>query len=349
LLPRVVQAMDARRGGIGTDASPSNDEEEYMRIVIAAATAVLGLSASGVCAQNFPARPVRVVVPFSPGGATDIVTRIVAQRLTELWGQTVVVDNRAGAAGNIGGDIVVKAAPDGHTLLMTSGSIVTANPHMYRKMPFNPDTDLVAITNVASGPQVVAVNANFAAKTLKDLIAMAKAKPRTINFGSAGVGTQTHLAAENFATAAGIDVTHVPYKGEGPALADLVAGQIHFVTPNLSAAIGFVKQGKLRALGVTSKERSKQVPEVPAVAETLPGFENLGWFGLMAPKGTPRAVVDKVYQDTAKVLQSAEVRARFGELGMQPVGNTPAAFAQAIREESARWAKIIKVRNLYVD
>jgi tripartite-type tricarboxylate transporter receptor subunit TctC len=320
-----------------------------MRIVIAAATAILGLSVSGAGAQNFPARPVRVVVPFSPGGATDIVTRIVAQRLTELWGQTVVVDNRAGAAGNIGGDIVVKAAPDGHTLLMTSGSIVTANPHMYRKMPFNPDTDLVAITNVASGPQVVAVNASFAAKTLKDLIAMAKAKPKSINFGSAGVGTQTHLAAENFVTAAGIDVTHVPYKGEGPALADLVAGQIHFVTPNLSAAIGFVKQGKLRALGVTSKERSKQVPDVPAVAETLPGFENLGWFGLMAPKGTPRAVVDKVYQDTAKVLQSAEVRTRFGELGMQPVGNTPAAFAQAIKEESARWAKIIKVRNLYVD
>jgi tripartite-type tricarboxylate transporter receptor subunit TctC len=260
-----------------------------------------------------------------------------------------VVDNRAGAAGNIGGDIVAKAAPDGYTLLMTSGSIVTANQHMYRKMPFNPDTDLVAITNVASGPQIVAVNASFAAKTLKDFIAMAKAKPKSLNFGSAGVGTQTHLAAENFVTAAGIDATHVPYKGEGPAIADLVAGQIHFVTPNLSAAIGFVKQGKLRALGVTSKERSKQVPDVPAVAETLPGFENLGWFGLMAPKGTPRAVIDKVYSDTAKVLQAAEVRNRFEQIGMQPVANTPAAFAQAIKEESVRWAKIIKARNLYVD
>jgi tripartite-type tricarboxylate transporter receptor subunit TctC len=320
-----------------------------MRTSNAAVLAALFLAPPVLHAQGYPVRPVRIVVPFAPGGATDIVTRIVAQRLTETWGQTVVVDNRAGAAGNIGGDIVAKAAPDGYTLLMTSGSIVTANQHMYRRMPFNPETDLVAVTNVASGPQIVAVNAGFPAKTLKELIALAKAKPRTINFGSAGVGTQTHLAAENFVTAAGIDVIHVPYKGEGPALQELVGGQIQFVTPNLSAAIGFVQQGKLRALGVTSKERSKQVPSVPTVAETLPGFENLGWFGFMAPKGTARAVVERIHQDTAKVLQSAEVRGRFEQLGMEPVGNAPEAFARAIKEESARWAKIIKARNLYVD
>jgi tripartite-type tricarboxylate transporter receptor subunit TctC len=320
-----------------------------MRKLNACLLVALALSASIVSAQNFPARPVRIVVPFSPGGATDIVTRIVAQRLSESWGQTVVVDNRAGAAGNIGGDIVAKAAPDGHTLLMTSGSIVTANPHMYRKMPFDPAVDLVAVTNVASGPQVVVVNASYPAKTLKDFIAMAKAKPKTINFGSAGVGTQTHLAAENFVTAAGIDVTHIPYKGEGPALADLVGGQIQFVTPNLSAAIGFVKQGKLRALAVTSKERSKQLPNVPAASETLPGFENLGWFGFMAPRGTSRGIVERIHQDTAKVLQSAEVSGRFEQLGMQPVGNAPADFARDIKDESARWAKIIKARNLYVD
>jgi tripartite-type tricarboxylate transporter receptor subunit TctC len=312
------------------------------------ATTVL-LSAPALYAQTYPVRPVRIVVPFSPGGATDIVTRLVARHLNDLWRQTVVVDNRAGAAGNIGADIVVKAPADGYTILMTSGSIVTANKHMYRQMPFDPDTDLVAVTNVASGPQIVAVNASFPAKTLKDFIALAKAKPKTINFGSAGVGTQTHLAAENFVTAAGIDVTHVPYKGEGPALADLVGGQIQFVTPNLSAAIGFVKQGKLRALAVTSKERVKQLPDVPAVAETLPGFENLGWFGFMVPKGTPAAIVARIHQDTAKVLKSAEVRGRLEDLGMQPVGNTPEAFARAIKEESAHWAKVIKARNLYVD
>jgi tripartite-type tricarboxylate transporter receptor subunit TctC len=320
-----------------------------MRTLIGCVAAVTCMAASTLYAQNYPARPVRIVVPFSPGGATDIVTRIVAQRLNEVWSQTVVVDNRAGAGGNIGGEIVAKAPPDGHTLLMTSGSIVTANPHMYRKMPFNPDVELAAVTNVASGPQAVVVHAGFPAKTLQELISMAKAKPKSINFGSAGIGTQTHLAAENFVSAAGIDVTHVPYKGEGPALTDLVGGQIQFVTPNLSAAIGFVQQGKLRALAVTSKERSKQLPNVPSVAETLPGFENLGWFGFMVPRGTSSSVIASIHRDTAKVLQLPEVRGRFEQLGMEPVGNTPGEFARAIKEESVRWAKIIAARKLYVD
>jgi tripartite-type tricarboxylate transporter receptor subunit TctC len=309
------------------------------------------MMAGPVCswAQQYPSKPVRVVVPFSPGGATDIVTRVVAQRLNDLWAQSVVVDNRAGAGGNIGGDIVAKAAPDGYTVLMTSGSIVAANPHMYKKMPFSPARDLVAVTNVASGPQIIAVNAGFAAKTLKDLIDLARTKPKSLTFGSAGIGTQTHLAAESFASAAGIDVTHIPYKGEGPALIDLLAGQIQFVTPNLSAAIGFVQQGKLRGLAVTSKVRAKQLPDVPAVADTLPGFENLGWFGFVAPAGTPKAVIDKLHKDTAKVLQSAEVRGRFEQLGMVPVGNTPEEFARAIGDESARWGKIIRDRKLYVE
>lgn len=310
---------------------------------------VAATAAGSALAQNYPTRPVRIVVPFAPGGATDIVTRIVAQRLTDSWGQTVVVDNRAGAGGNIGADIVAKAAGDGYTILMTSGSIVTANPHMYRKMTFNPSRDLAAVTNVASGPQALVVNPAMPAKTLKEFIAMAKAKPKSINFGSAGVGTQTHLAAESIVSAAGIDVTHVPYKGEGPALADLVGGQIQFVTPNLSAAIGFVQQGKLRALGVTSKERSKQLPNVPAIAETLPGFENLGWFGFVVPASTPAATISRIHQDTVKVLQSADVRARFEQLGMEAVGNTPEDFARAIKEESNRWARIIRERKLYVD
>jgi tripartite-type tricarboxylate transporter receptor subunit TctC len=300
-------------------------------------------------AQSYPTRPVRIVVPFAPGGATDIVTRIVAQRLTDSWGQTVVVDNRAGAGGNIGADIVAKAAGDGYTILMTSGSIVTANPHMYRTMTFNPGRDLAAVTNVASGPQALVVNPGMPAKTLKEFIAMAKAKPKSINFGSAGIGTQTHLAAESIVSAAGIDVIHVPYKGEGPALGDLVGGQIQFVTPNLSAAIGFVQQGKLRALGVTSKERSKQLPNVPAIAETLPGFENLGWFGFVVPASTPAVTIARIHQDTVKVLQSADVRTRFEQLGMEAVGNSPEDFARAIKEESNRWARIIRERKLYVD
>ncbi len=300
-------------------------------------------------AQTYPAKPVRIIVPFAPGGATDIVTRLLAQKLTEVWGQQVVADNRAGAGGNIGGEHAAKAPPDGYTLFMTSGSIVTANPYMYRKLAWNPEKDLVAITNVASGPQIVAVHPSFPAKSIKEMIAIAKARPGAITFGSAGVATQTHLAAENFLHTAGINAVHIPYKGEGPAIVDLVAGQIIFVTPNLSAAIGFVQQGRLRALGVTSKQRAPQLKDVPAIAETLPGFENLGWFGLMAPTGTPAAVIDKVYRDTAKALEGADLRKRFDDIGMAPVGNAPADFSKAIREEAVRWARVIRERKLEVN
>ncbi len=307
------------------------------------------LLACAAHAQTYPVKPVRIIVPFPPGGATDLVTRILAQKLTESWGQQVVADNRAGAGGNIGAELAAKAPADGYTLFMTSGSIVTANPHMYKKLSWNPDKDLVAITNVASGPQIVAVHPSFPAKSIKELIAIAKAKPGSITFGSAGIGTQTHLAAENFLFTAGVNAMHIPYKGEGPAMVDLVAGQIIFVTPNLSAAIGYVQQGRLRALGVTSKQRVPQLKDVPAIAETLPGFENIGWFGLMAPAGTPAAVIDKVYRDTAKALEGADLRKRFDDIGMAPVGNAPADFAKAIREEAVMWAKIIRARKLEIN
>jgi tripartite-type tricarboxylate transporter receptor subunit TctC len=307
------------------------------------------LVATFAWAQSYPAKSVRVVVPFSAGGATDIVTRVIGQKVGEIWGQQVVVDNRAGAGGNIGGELVAKAAPDGYTLFMTSGSIVTANQHIYKKMPFDPAKDLVAITNVASGPQVLVVTTSFPPKSIKELISLAKARPKEIAFGSAGFSTQTHLAAENFIYTAGIDVLHVPYKGEAPALVDVMAGQVQFATPNMAAAINFIQQAKLRALGVTSKQRSPQLPNVPAIAETLPGFENLGWFGFMAPAGTSREVIDKVYRDTAKALEAADVKSRFEGLGMAPVGNTPAEFAKAIREETERWAKIARERKLVVE
>jgi len=317
-----------------------------LKYYLSAAAIVIASTAFG---QTYPTHPVRVIVPFSPGGATDIVTRVVAQKLNEVWAQTVVVDNRAGASGNIGGDLAAKANPDGYTLFMTSGSIVAANPHLFKHMPFNPQKDLAPVTNVASGPQAIVVNPSFPAKTLKDFIAAAKAKPRGYTYGSAGVGTQTHLAAENFLYTAGIDLLHVPYKGEAPAVVDLIAGQIHMVTPNLSAAIAFIQQGKLRALAVTSKERVKQLPDVPAAAETLPGFENLGWFGFMVPAGTPKVIISKIQQDTAKALQSPDIKARFEQIGMVPVGNTPDVFARAISLESQHWAKIVRERKLQVE
>ncbi|MGE0556796.1 MAG: Bug family tripartite tricarboxylate transporter substrate binding protein [Burkholderiales bacterium] len=315
------------------------------RILLAAALC----ASTAAVAQDFPTKPVRVIVPFSAGGATDIVTRVVSQKLTEIWGQTIVVDNRAGAGGNIGADLAAKSAADGYTIFMTSGSIVTANPHMYRKLPYNAARDLAAVTNVASGPQAIVVNPKFAAKTVKDLINMAKAKPESVTFGSAGIGTQTHLAGENFIASAGLNVTHIPYKGEAPAIADLLGGQIQFLTPNLSAAIVHVRAKRLRALGVTSPTRSKQLPDVPAVAETLPGFENLGWFGFMVPTGTPQPVVAKIHRDTVAALKDPVIAKRFEDLGMVPVGNSSADFAKAIREESVRWAKVIKERKLQVN
>ncbi|MEK7435989.1 MAG: tripartite tricarboxylate transporter substrate binding protein, partial [Pseudomonadota bacterium] len=255
------------------------------------AALLLILACGSAWAQAYPNKTVRIIVPFAPGGATDIVTRLVAQKLTEAWGQSVIVENRAGAGGNIGGEAAAHSPPDGYTLFMTSGSIVTANQHIYKKMAFDPAKDLLPITNVASGPQVIVVNPSFPAKTLKEFIAAARAKPGALNFGHAGIGTQTHLAAENFLFAANLNVISIPYKGEGPAMTDLVANQINMATVNMPGAIGFINQGKLRALAVTGKERSPQLPDVPAAAETLPGFENIGWFGLMAPAGTPKEVL----------------------------------------------------------
>lgn len=310
---------------------------------------LLALVCSGAFAQAYPSKPVRIVVPFAPGGATDIVTRLVAQKLTEVWGQSVIVENRSGAGGNIGGEAVATATPDGYTLLMTSGSIVTANQHVYKKMSFDPAKDLLPITNVASGPQVIVVHPGFPAKNLKEFIDAARARPGALNFGHAGIGTQTHLAAENFLFAANLNVISIPYKGEGPAMTDLVANQINMVTANIPGAIGFINQGKLRALAVTGSQRSPQMPDVPTVAETLPGFENIGWFGLMAPAGTPKEVLDKIHRDTARILDTTEMRARFYVLGMAPVGNTPAQFAGAIREETARWAKVVRERKIVVN
>jgi tripartite-type tricarboxylate transporter receptor subunit TctC len=310
---------------------------------------LLALVCSGAFAQGYPNKPVRIIVPFAPGGATDIVTRVVAQKLTEVWGQSVIVENRGGAGGNIGGEAAANSPPDGYTLFMTSGSIVTANQHIYKKMPFDPAKDLIPITNVASGPQVVVVYPDFEAKNLQQLIDLARAKPGVLNYGHAGIGSQTHLAAENFLFTANLNITSVPYKGEGPAMTDLVGKQINMATANLAAAIGFINQGKLRALAVTGKQRSPQLPDVPTVAETLPGFENIGWFGLMAPAGTPKAIIDKVYRDTAKFLDTSELRARLYVLGMVPVGNSPAQFAKAIREESGRWAKVVHERKIVVN
>jgi tripartite-type tricarboxylate transporter receptor subunit TctC len=297
-------------------------------------------------AQSWPAKPVKIVVPFAAGGATDVVARLLAQRLGDVWGQQVVVENKVGAGGNIGADMVAKSPPDGYTFLLTSGAVLTS-PYMYKgQLGFDPLKDFIPITNCATGPQVIAVNAASPFKDLKDLIAFAKANPKQVTFGSAGIGSQTHLAAENLAHSAGIDLVHVPYKGESAALTDLLGGQIQMVTPNLGGAVSQILQGRIRALAVTSTVRAPQLPDVPPVADTLPGFENAGWFGLMAPAGTPREVIDRAHRDSVQILLSEEFKAALAKQGMVPVANTPADFAAAMREESARWARVIRERGL---
>jgi tripartite-type tricarboxylate transporter receptor subunit TctC len=298
-------------------------------------------------AQAFPNKPVKLIVPFVAGGATDIVARLVAQKLSTAWGQPVVVENRGGAGGNIGADAVAKSPADGYTILVTSGSIVTVNPHMYAKMPFDAKKDLAPITNLASGPQVLVVHPAVPAKNVKELVALAKSKPGQLNFGSAGIGSQVHMAAEAFVYAAGIEAQHIPYKGEAVAFTDLAGGQVQFMVGNIAGATGHIQSGRIRALGVTSAKRSPQLPDVPTVAEAgLTGFENTGWFGFMSPAGTPKSIIDKIHADTVKVLADQEVKDRLTQLGMAPVGNSPADFAKEIAAEYDRWGKVVSARKL---
>lgn len=309
--------------------------------------AVVASSLAVAQGAAWPAKPVRIVVPFPAGGTTDVVARLLGQRLQEIWGQTVLVENKTGAGGNIGAAEVAKAASDGYTLLMASGSIVTVNPHIYAKMPFDAAKDFLPITNVAQGPMVIVVGPNVAARNITELIALAKAKPGVMNFGSAGIGSQVHMAGENFLYTAGIDLKHVPYKGESLALTDVAGGSVEMVPGNLAAMLPFIKAGKVKALGVTSAERSPAAPDIPTVGESgLPGFVNVGWFGLLAPAGTSKDVIDKVQRDSAAILGTDDTKQRLLAVGMTPVANTPAQFAEAIRAESANWAKVVRERKI---
>ena len=310
---------------------------------------VLGsLVAGTLWAQAWPQKPVRFIVPFPPGGATDISARLLGEKLSQIWGQQVIIENRGGAGGGVGAAEAARATPDGYTLFFPSGSVVTANQHVYARLNYDPERDFVPVTNVVSGPQVVAVPANSPYKTVQDLIAGAKANPGKLTFGHAGIGSQTHLAAENFVNTAKIDAVAVPYKGEGPALAGLVGGETAFTVTNVAATLPHITSGRVRALGVTSKSEAPQLPGVPPVARTLPGFENTGWFGIVAPTGTPKDIIQKVYRDTRKALEASDLKGRLYVQGLAPVGNTPEEMAKAMKEESALWARVVKERNIQV-
>lgn len=301
-------------------------------------------------AQAWPAKPIRMVIPFPAGGTTDILGRIAAQKLSESLGQQVIPDNRPGAAGNIGTEVVAKAAPDGYMLLTAPGSTLTIHPSLYAKLGFDPLRDFAPVTVLAAVPNVLVVHPSLPARSVKELIALAKAKPDALNYASTGAGQSTHLAMELFKTMAGVKITHVPYKGSAPAVTDLLGGHVSLMFDNMPSAAPHVKAGKLRPLAVSTLKRSPLLPEIPTVAEAgLPGFEVSVWFAVLAPAGTPRAVVDRLNQVLVNALQAPDVRERLSSQGAEPIGNSPEQFTALMKRDLAKWAKVVKAAEIKLD
>jgi tripartite-type tricarboxylate transporter receptor subunit TctC len=311
---------------------------------------LLAFVAALACAQNYPTKPIRLVVPFPPGGATDLLARDVAQKLTEAWGQAVIVDNRPGAGGNIGSELVAKSAPDGYTLEMGTVGTHAINASLYAKMPYDHVKDFTPVILVAGVPNVLVVNPAVPANSVAELISYAKANPGKLNFASSGNGTSIHLSGELFKVMAGVQITHIPYKGSAPALQDLLAGQVQMMFDNLPPSLPQIKAGKLRALAVTSLTRAPALPDVPTLSESgLPGFDASSWFGILAPAGTPAPIVAKLNAEVAKWLATPEAKEKLAKQGANIAGGTPDDFAKHISSETAKWAKVVKESGAKID
>ncbi len=314
------------------------------------AALLLGCLPMAVVAQGaYPTKPIRMIVPYPPGGPTDVLGRIVAQKLSESLGQQVVVENRPGASGMIGSELVAKAAPDGYTLL-TNASIHVINPSLYPKMNFDVLRDFAPVSLIAQVPLILVVNPALPVKSVSELIALGKAQPNRLNFASSGNAAAPHLAGESFKIATGMQMQHVPYKGSAPAVADLMGGQVQLMFDSMPSAMPHVKSGKIRALAVTTAKRSPTVPDLPTVAESgVPGFDISTWYGVWAPAGTPKDIVNKVAAEMAKVLQQPAVRERLAALGAEPAGNTPEEFAAYCQSELAKWSRIVRQSGAKAD
>ncbi len=310
---------------------------------------LLGVAAAGVAlparAQQrwVPEKPVRVVVPFAAGGSTDVTARLVATALADRLGQPFVIDNRPGAGGNVAAEHVARSAPDGYTLFMATSGIVAANQALYRSLPFDALRDFAPITQVAFVPNLLVVNPGVPANTLAELVALARARPGQINYGSAGSGTSQHIAGALFAARANLELQHVPYRGGAPAVTDLVAGRIQMIFSPLVEVIAQVRANQLRPLAITTARRSALLPEIPTVAETVPGFEVALWNSLIAPAGTPPAAIVRIAEEAAAALRTPDLRARLAEQGSEPVGSTPAEFAAFIRTEIPKWTEMVRL------
>ena len=318
-----------------------------------ASAVVLGaglLGGTSALAQAYPTKPVTIIVPFAAGGTTDILARIIGQALTAELGQSVVVDNRAGAGGNIGGQAAAKATPDGHTLFMGTVGTHAINASLYKKMPFDPVKDFAPLTRVANVPNLLVANPAQPYKSVKDLIAYAKANPGKVNFGSSGNGSSIHLSGELFKSLAKVDMQHAPYKGSAPAVTDLLGNQIGIMFDNMPSAIQHVRSGKLVPLAVTTAKRSPELPNVPTIAEAgVPGYEATSWFGMFAPAGTPAPVLAKLNAAIVKVLAQPDVKKKINEQGAEVYSETPEQFAAFIQAESVKWGKVVKESGASLD
>ena len=303
--------------------------------------------APAVQAQTYPERPIRLIAPFPAGGLADVLARAVGDELSRSLGQPVIVENRAGAGGNVGADAVAKSTPDGYTLLMASAGILTANQFLYATMPFDPEKDFVPVSNVADMPMMVVVNPNVQAKTLAELVALARANPGKLNFGSPGIGTTGHLGLALLMHAANVKVTHVPYRGAAPSITDLIAGQIDGVVDNPPTVLPHIESGKLRPLAVAARQRMALLPELPTAAEAgVANYEASSWFGVIAPAGTPPAVVARLHKEIAAAMQKPAVRERFAKTGARLLGNTPQEFARQINADRKMWGEVIKAAGI---
>lgn len=302
--------------------------------------------ATSAYAQNYPAKSVRIIVPYAPGGSVDSVTRLVGQKFTKEFGQPFIVENRAGASGNIGTDSAAKAAPDGYTLLMSSSPPLAANIHLFKKLPFDPFKDFAPIMLIANQPNVLVLNPSVPAGSVKELIELAKSKPGKLTFGSSGVGASQHMAAELFMMMTGVNMKHVPYKGGGPAMVDLIGGHIDLMLETAPSAIPFVHSGKVKALAVTTLQRSGRLPNVPTLDEVgLKGYEFRGWIGLVAPAGVPKEIIAKLHDQLQKDI-AGDLRKQLDEMGLDIAGGTPQQFADFIRKDSNMYAKLVKAANI---
>lgn len=301
-------------------------------------------------AQPYPSKPVRIIVPFGAGSTIDIFGRIIAPKLTEAFGQQVIVENRAGAGGAIGLDVTAKAPKDGYTLAIGASGPLAINPGLDPRLPWDPVRDFAPVTQIAAGPLVIVTHPAVPAKNLKELIALAKARPGKLNYGSPGIGTSNHLAGELLNIAAGINLSHVPYKGNAEALTDLMGGQIDLVPTGIAPALSLVQAGKLRAIAVTGSRRSPIMPDLPTVGESgLPGAEVNVWYGVVAPVGTPSQIINRLNAELVKIMKSPEISERFASQGAQPVTNMPDEFGKLIRADVAKWAKVIKQRGIRLE